>query len=337
MPNAPTLEERVRAIEVLPTKTPINHMFKTRELWRLGKVLFAAKSYPMSLHALAEAIRIGSRWIVANEGPRYWGDEVYNVFHRLPSVDKMELGILASWSHWWIIQVCANLVREQGKQLPRDVLTARLAEIRTLSSSFETKMSELTASDEAKTRPQQAAALWIALSIMYSSTRRHEDNLRCGNAAYACDPTNPTACLRAGLARLEAGIAEGTGECFERTLELLQPDSPDCITAHVGAAAVASGSLRLKHAREARRLGLHFASVPGFGYHALSPEAVAAWEQVRTELLAAPGICGWCLADGADKQCSACAQAVFCGPDCFRPAWKGDAMMPAHKASCKKI
>ncbi len=76
LPECKTAEERAAAIEALPTPMVGDLIGKVRELWRLGKILFSQKSYPTSLHVLAEAVRLGCRWLMVPEGAKYWGEKV---------------------------------------------------------------------------------------------------------------------------------------------------------------------------------------------------------------------------------------------------------------------
>jgi hypothetical protein len=76
MPECKTPEERAVAIETLATPAVGDLIGKIREMWRLGRVLFEKKSYPMSLHLFAECVRLGCRWLMVGEGPKYWGHDM---------------------------------------------------------------------------------------------------------------------------------------------------------------------------------------------------------------------------------------------------------------------
>ncbi len=167
-----TPEERAAVIEALPTPEISDLIGKVRELWRLGRLLFEQKAYPESLHLFAEAARLGCRWLVVGEGPKYWGEVVYNVFFHLPSVDKVELAVYGSWSHWWIIQQCVQMLQQQASELSREELQLRIGDVRALQRRYEEKL-EAVASNQAlaANRGKEVSVLWLALAVCHAHTR----------------------------------------------------------------------------------------------------------------------------------------------------------------------
>jgi hypothetical protein len=172
LPECRTPEERAAVIEALPTPEIADLIGKVRELWRLGRLLFEQKSFAESLHLFAEAVRLGCRWLVVGEGPKYWGEIVYNVFYHLPSVDKVELAVYGSWAHWWIIQQCVQALQQQAPHLPREEVQLRIGDVRALQRRFEEQLEAVATNKAlAANRSKEVSALWLALAVCHAHTR----------------------------------------------------------------------------------------------------------------------------------------------------------------------
>lgn len=345
MPECKTPEERAVAVEALPAPIVGDMIGKLREMWRLARVLFEKKSYPMSLHLFAECIRLGGcRWVPVGEGPKYWGDTIYNVFHALPSTDKLDLAVYASWAHWWIVTTCLSTLQQQvqADRLPREVISQRIGEVKALQSKFESTMLAATDGELAAKRPQQTAVLWLALSVLYSNIRNSEKDLSCAQKAVQCDPSNFECQLRLGNSLIEAKRPDEAGPCYSAALSVLSESAPERMSAHLGAAYCALGDIEtvMKHFRELRGIDLQYSAAAGLRFAAISREIIQialpeVLKAVRTEL-AKGGVCNWCLKKDADKRCSACNATDYCSAECFKLAWKGDNLFPPHKALCVK-
>lgn len=343
LPECKTPEERAAVIEALPTAAVGDLIGKVRELWRLGRVLFEQKSYSPSLHLFSEAIRLGSRWLMISENVNYWS-EVYNTFHALPiGVDELELAVFMSWSQWMMITTCLSALKSQANELPREVLSQRLGDIRKLQSFYEQKMRSASVIKVAAARLPQQAVVWLGLSVYYSSIRNEKEDLACARAAVQCDPTNFEAQIRLGISLLEAKLPDEVGPCFAAALSVLPEGAPERMTAHLGAAFCELGknsAAAIDHVRELRKLDLQYSAAAGLRFAAVARELIPlVWLDVLKTLeatLAKGGVCNWCLKQGADKQCSACAASEYCSMDCFKLAWKGDSFFPPHKAKCAK-
>ncbi len=258
-------------------------------------------------------------------------------------MDKVDLAVFASWSHWWIIQQCVQTLQQQAQSLAREVTQQRINDIKALQKKFEATMLAVANNKElAAKRPQQTAVIWLALSVLHAHTRSSKEELRCAVQAVQCDAENAEVQLRCGNAMLETKDTKGASACFDRAIALFVSGTPEVMTAHLGAAYCnigADNAAVLRHVRELRTLDLQFASVAALRFAVMCKELSSVWPDVLKEVnaqLARGGVCGWCLKSEADKRCSACNGADFCSPECFRAAWKGDAMFPAHKLVCVK-
>jgi tetratricopeptide (TPR) repeat protein len=216
----------------LPTPAVGDLIGKTRELWRLGRLLYQKQqSNPVSLHLFAESIRIGVRWLMVGEGPKYYSD-IYNKYHELPSVDKLDLAVFGSWSQWWMISTCLSVLQQQvqAEKLAREVIGQRIGEIKALQVKFEHAMKSAveTESPAVKERPEQAAVVWLALSVYYSHIRNDVNDLSCARRAVACDSRNSDAALRLANSLLEHKERQEARKYYAEALTLLTEASTFC-------------------------------------------------------------------------------------------------------------
>ena len=350
LPGCTSVAERARVIEAAATPKIEDVVGKTRELWRLAKLLLGPgqNSDPLALHLLAKAIEIGTRWIKAAEGAKFWGETIYNRFFRMPSVDKLDLAVYASWAHYWIIRVCATtLKRQQEADIPRDMLQKRMDEIKKLQKNYVALIKKAANNDELSklpSRKSQVAVLWLSLSFHYANLRESKEDERFAKLAVECDPRNAEARLRMAVSLLEKKLYVQASEHFTAAIELLPAGSPELMSAHTGAGYCllkqnGDAAQIMEHVRAMRELDLRYEKAVQFRFKTFCQELVPFWGELLNSVrdqMGVNGVCGWCLQPNADKKCSACNAKEFCSVECFRLAWKGDDLFPAHKQSCKK-
>ena len=341
-------QERALAIEAAPTPTVEDLVGKTRELWRLGKILLGEGNEPRALNLFALAIQIGVRWINGSEGAKFWGDTIYNRFYNLPSVDKVELAVYASWSHFWIIRQCLTVLRQQKEaNIPREMLQQRIQDLKKLQNNYVALLKGVVNNEAYASKPTRQphlAVIWLSLSVYFANISDDKEDQRCAHRAVECDPRNPEAQLRVAVSLLEKKFFDQAITHFDAAIPLLPKDSPELMSAHVGAGYCllkkrGDADSIMAHVREMRRLDLRFEKTEQLRFKNCSRELVPFWGELLGSIrnkIGLNGICGWCLKEGADKKCSACNIKEFCSVDCFKSAWKGDDLFPGHKTSCAK-
>lgn len=347
MGQCSTLQERGAAVKAIPVTSLLELRDKVRELWRIGKLLIQKKELSAALSLFSESIVLGKMWIdgVHEEGPAYWGEGVYNMFHNSIGVDRIDLAVYATFAVRWWLNVIVQSLQQQESQLTRQEFTKRAVEVKVLNGRYIQRLEEVTQNfADAKDRFPQLCVIWITLAEHYSSIRNDEQALKALEKAVACNPSSQAAQLRLAVASLSVKKTEDALHCFERCVPISLKDDFELAPISAGLAYCmwqlkqATTDQILQVAREARRIDLLYEESGRLQFQNNNPEVFDLyWKPLIKEL--APhalkaGRCGWCLVPEATKRCSKCTVAVYCSMDCFKKAWKGDEVFVSHKSVC---